>query len=270
MSTPRLKSNPLAGANTQALTKQTHGIELSAIRYVSPKTLFVNPLNEQFFTAEKERYFEELREDIEERGILVPLIARRDGILLAGHNRLRVAQMLDLPAVPVQFVEQDLDGKSEREFVIKDNLVRRQLTAEQRTKLYEALYENFYERIALRHEYGTPKNMRQETAIQPLTAKRIADDTGQKVNSVQKQLQQYDKQMAETARRSQEEIAVFSVERSPEMLRARERAAERNVTMSLEEIRKQITRDDVSAEWQKAQLRRMQREAANLAKMLGI
>jgi ParB-like chromosome segregation protein Spo0J len=151
--------------------------------------------------------------DIKERGIVVPLIAKNDGTLLAGHNRLAIAEKLNLGKVPVQYLEDTLDEQREKEFIIKDNIFRRQHAAEEWLGLYRTLYPDFEQRLAA---HGRPtadmkraaakgdekadksalaKNGKKSAAKntilkadEPLTVKKIARDTGQTTAAVQKQL----------------------------------------------------------------------------------
>jgi ParB-like chromosome segregation protein Spo0J len=123
-----------------------------------------------------------LEQDIRERGIVVPLLAKEDGTLLAGHNRLIVAEKLNLKFVPVQYVKQHISEHEEQVFVIKDNLLRRQFTGAEWMQIYRRLYPDFDARIADGNKAGKPK-------AAALTARIIANDTGQKVEAVRKQLQ---------------------------------------------------------------------------------
>lgn len=125
-------------------------IPLKPVKDVSVNDVRVNPNNTLFFKTESKEYFQRLEEDIRKRGILVPLIAKKDGTLLAGHNRLAIAKQIGLPLVPVQFVDEDkydISPEAEREFVVKDNLLRRQFTAQEWIEVYRQLYPNFDERI---------------------------------------------------------------------------------------------------------------------------
>ncbi|MFY8001798.1 MAG: ParB/RepB/Spo0J family partition protein [Candidatus Kapaibacteriota bacterium] len=194
----KIKNNPLAELtvtkqeNVQAL----EGIRMTEIRYVAPEKLQPNPLN-SIFPQESEAYFDELSADIHERGITDPLVAKPDGTLLTGHNRLTIAKRLGLPRVPVRYVQTGIEDETkELEFVIKDNLLRRHLTDGQRIMLYERLYPNFHERRKKAIDYGTslsrggggdaitpPKDM--------LTVQEIASATGQKPENVKQQLARF-------------------------------------------------------------------------------
>jgi hypothetical protein len=181
----KLKPN-LAEINEFAPAKMLQNYVTPDVKTVEISTLRPHPHNKKYFRTESADYFERLREDVQKRGIVVPLIAKKDGVLLAGHNRLEVAKQLGLKYVPVQYVHRDLSNDQEQEFLIKDNLLRRQFTGDEWIDIYRRLYPNFEEAVIHERLKGRAKG-----GIKTLTAKTIADDTGQKVSAVQKQLQKF-------------------------------------------------------------------------------
>jgi hypothetical protein len=204
---PRLQNNPLSWMETKKVEIQ--GTRLSDVQHISPFKLKQNPLNSDFFREEGDDYFERLQNDIQERGIIVPLLAKKDDILLAGHNRLRVALKLGLETVPVQYVLDTLAESAEREFIIKDNLYRRQFSTAEWIHLYKKLYPDFDHQIQQETRGGGQKwakaASKTEHSVllgdeslpstpQRLTAQKIADDTGQNLSAVQKQLTKYRKE----------------------------------------------------------------------------
>ena len=162
------------------------GIKTSDIERVSVQALKDNVLNKKYFVEESAEYFEQLKNDIEQRGIIVPLIAKEDGTLLAGHNRLRVARSLGYETVPVQYVLEDLPDEEERGFLVKDNLLRRQLTNEQKISLYKMLYPEFEERF-LNPTILTKAGRKSKTDTS-LTLEQVARETGQSVSAVKVQV----------------------------------------------------------------------------------
>lgn len=146
-------------------------IILSDIKKISVNKLKKNISNDKFFRTETGKYFDDLATDIQKRGILVPLIAKKDGTLLAGHARLLVAQGLGIKMVPVQFVEQDLSPDAEVEFIIKDNLLRRHLAPDERFELYRTIIKNFDERVSLKNtKVGVSiKELAEKTGLNPKT-----------------------------------------------------------------------------------------------------
>lgn len=159
----------------------TH-LRLSPVTPVRCGLLKEHPLNKELFAEESDAYFERLREDVKERGILVALIARRDGTLLAGHNRLRVAKELGFATVPVAYLSENekdkLTTEQEKAFLIKDNLFRRQFSGEEWIQTYRKLYPDFDEQVM-------------QASRSSLNAAQIAADTGQSKAAVQKQLQKF-------------------------------------------------------------------------------
>jgi hypothetical protein len=193
---------------------EIQGTRLSDVQHISPLKLKTNPLNSDFFHEESDTYFDRLRADIQERGIIVPLLAKKDDTLLAGHNRLRVASELGLETVPVQYVLDTLAENAEREFIIKDNLYRRQFSTAEWIHLYKKLYPEFdtqiqqetrgggqkWSKIGSKTEHSVLKGGTSPAPVAPrLTAQKIADDTGQKLSAVQKQLTKYRREIETVA-----------------------------------------------------------------------
>lgn len=171
------------------------GVKLSRVKKVKPSKLKENPLNQQFFRKESEEYFAKLTSDIKERGVIVPLIAKKDGTLLAGHNRLKIAYNIGLKKIPVQYVKNGLDDENEKQFVIKDNLLRRQLTHDDRIELYRVLYTNFNNRILKETRGGDRKSDKSKIkrSSDPLiddilTAEKIAKEIGKPLGTVKRDL----------------------------------------------------------------------------------
>lgn len=100
-----------------------HGIELSDVLYVPTSTLSASPLNDYPPLAAPE--MAELVTDIKEKGILVPLISRPDGVIVCGHNRHRAALTAGLERVPVQRILSPLTDALEREIMKSENDRRR-------------------------------------------------------------------------------------------------------------------------------------------------
>lgn len=180
------------------------------IENVEVGALTANPLNADVFKRESEEYFANLTEDIRKRGIVVPLLAKRDGTLLAGHNRLEIAKRLGLKYVPVQYVQEQLSTEAEREFLIKDNLFRRQFSGNEWIEIYRRLVPN-YDAIIQRDGRGGDRKSEQgtkdtaktrekkikkdsvlfdfETATQDDLVQYLHKETGASVAAIQKRIQ---------------------------------------------------------------------------------
>lgn len=145
-------------------------IKLGPIQMVEPKRLKRNPKNEKFFKTESKQYFDILRDDIRARGILDPLVSRRDGMLLAGHNRLTIAEEQKIKTVPVRYVENNLTDAEETAFIIKDNTHRRHLSYGERMRLYKKLIKNFNKRILEHGKLGlSNQDIASATGLNPAT-----------------------------------------------------------------------------------------------------
>lgn len=132
-----------------------HGIELSDVLYVPTSTLSANPLNDYPPLAAPE--MAELVTDIKEKGILVPLISRPDGVIVCGHNRHTAATAAGLERVPVQRILSPLTDDLEREIMKSENDRRRggNWSREEKEKF---IRENFGEAIAEDRRGGDRKS----------------------------------------------------------------------------------------------------------------
>lgn len=168
------------------------GITLLPVQEINPEMLKANPDN-KIFKPLSESDYRRLRDDIQERGVIDPLIIRQDRVLLTGHNRLRIALELKLKSIPVRKVESGLKPKDERKFLVLDNLLRRQLTAEEK----ESLILEFYKEEILQDNRGGDRKSQKtvegkiKSEISPLIkkeslSKKIERETGIKEATVKK------------------------------------------------------------------------------------
>lgn len=147
-------------------------IKLTNVEKVEITKLKLNPLNKHFFNTSGGAHLDNLYRDIEKRGILVPLIAKGDGTLLAGENRLLIAKELKFKKVPVQFVKGFISKDNEKEFIIKDNLLRRHLSPVERKELYKYLIPGFEEKIMITNSKKVGVNaseIAEKTGLNPKT-----------------------------------------------------------------------------------------------------
>jgi ParB-like nuclease domain len=161
--------------------------------------LRMNPRNAEIFRQESEEYFARLREDIRTRGIVVPLIAKKDGTLLAGHNRYTIAKELNLQYVPVEYVKEELSEEREQEFLIKDNLLRRQFTTQEWISIYTKLYPDF-EQTYLGDDDARRTNGK--NVQKSLTIGQIANETGQSEGKIKMQIKRERERRTSTQRAS--------------------------------------------------------------------
>ncbi len=153
ISIPRPGTKTSVAADLPVLKR--HGIELSDVLYVATSTLAANPLNDYPPLAAPE--MAELVTDIKEKGILVPLISRPDGVIVCGHNRHTAAIAAELERVPVQRILSPLTDELEREIMKSENDRRRggNWSREEKEKF---IRENFGEAIAEDRRGGDRKS----------------------------------------------------------------------------------------------------------------
>ncbi|UML80572.1 ParB N-terminal domain-containing protein [Leptospira kirschneri] len=117
------------------------GVTLNPIvKMVSPSSLKPNPRND--FDPLSEEEYTSLKENIALNGILDALTAKKDGTLVTGENRYRIALELKehedegvrrrVESIPVRYYMNELTAEEEYDILEGDNLFRRHLTAEQR------------------------------------------------------------------------------------------------------------------------------------------
>lgn len=75
--------------------------------------------------------YNQMLEDIERRGIQVPLDITPDGVVMDGRTRLTIARTLAIPEVPVRVIE----GADPFDYMVRAALMRRDLTKSQRAML---------------------------------------------------------------------------------------------------------------------------------------
>lgn len=150
------------------------GIELSDIQFISPHRLQPNPLNEYPLLSEEE--MDELVSDISEKGILVPLIAKLDNILVCGHNRRVAAIRAALDLVPVQRILTELTEALERDIMKSEN-DRRRGGSWSREKKEQFIQENFAKELEEDHRGGDRKSeaIREQKLNSPLNDGNIPD-----------------------------------------------------------------------------------------------
>jgi len=189
-----------AEAEQVTAPEQATGLPLSPVRRLAPGKIKTSKKNKAAFAPLSLPEFDRLKADIEERGVLVPLILKADKTLIAGHNRLNAVNALNRErkkkgepplTVPVQYVETELLPKAEKAFVIKDNLLRRQLTPETTAQLLAQLYPEVFNStgkgkrkkdtvslLDVASEVGIPEKKVKRAKETHQRAKAIADKSG--------------------------------------------------------------------------------------------
>ncbi len=106
---------------------------------VETKKLKEHPFNLETFRDTQGYDFDALKEDIRKNGIKTELHITPDYVVLCGHQRLKAAKELGLKTIPYKIVSGLKTEEQEKEYIIKDNLLRRHLSTEQRMLLFAEL-----------------------------------------------------------------------------------------------------------------------------------
>ncbi len=154
--------------------EKTHGLRLSNI--AQQKLIFfrVNPDNSVFEEMKHDHYLDNLEKDIKDNGILHPLIATQDGLLIEGHSRLGIAQKLNLPTIPCRLILDELTSQQLKERVYLGNLNRFEITPDHRTALFAALYPDYFlsSRDEHQHRSKPVQELAKEMGVSPRQVQR--------------------------------------------------------------------------------------------------
>lgn len=147
---------------------------LGPVIKVNPSSIKLNPKNSDF-QSDKRVGWEKFVADVKEHGIHDAVILRPDYTLLAGERRTEAALNVGLESIPARIYYGDLKGEKERQFIIRDNLHRRQLTADRRVELIQVLYakELKEDNRGKRANTNLAKTVAEEMSLPVGTAKRV-------------------------------------------------------------------------------------------------
>jgi ParB-like chromosome segregation protein Spo0J len=144
------------------------------IEFVPIDTITAHPLSLEVFGELDIMRIEDLKEDIEERGLQYPLEVDNQNRVICGSQRLRAITDLRWDTVPIIRQSELKTEDSIREHLLKDNVLRRQLTPGQMYKAGKEL-----ERI---YGVGAEERMKDGVALRPNergdTRDRVAADLG--------------------------------------------------------------------------------------------
>ena len=108
--------------------------------------------------------YEELKSDIEERGVMIPIEYDEDGNVLDGHHRIKACQELGITIWP-RMIRQGMTADEKRSHALMLNLARRHLTNEQRKTLWVEMRQSGMTLEAIAVADGTVSRKTIERAI---------------------------------------------------------------------------------------------------------
>ncbi len=134
--------------------------------------------NKEFFEDIKGSDYDALKEDIKQNGIKVELHITKSNTILCGHQRWEIAKDIKLKDVPVRVIDIDeSDENKVKEYVIKDNLLRRHLSTEQKYILIATLSEVYENPTGADHKSKEYQDARVASGSEDVLTK-TAKDTG--------------------------------------------------------------------------------------------
>lgn len=161
------EASPRPGSSSQKIYIPK-GVTLNPIvKMVKPESLKPNPKND--FDPLNEDEYASLKENIALNGILDALTARKDGTLVTGENRYRIALELKehedevvrrrVENIPVRYYMNELTPEEEYDILEGDNLFRRHLTPEQKKeRLKKRILRKYKDDLVLDNRGGDRKS----------------------------------------------------------------------------------------------------------------
>lgn len=122
--------------------------------YKDPYLSLLPPLSESDYNT--------LKDDISERGLIVPIVIDEQNNIIDGHNRLRIAAELGLTEIPFD-IRLNLSEEEKRQLALDLNLHRRHLDKEQRAGFALQMRQNGMSYRAIGDKLGvTPMTARED------------------------------------------------------------------------------------------------------------
>lgn len=115
------------------------GVKFGSEMNVPVKMLTHHPENRRLFPDEATEDDDVFLEDIRQNGIHTAIIINRKDQVLCGNRRLRLSRKLELTHIPAKYITTNITEKQEIDLMIRDNLIRRQLSVEQRKRVMKSL-----------------------------------------------------------------------------------------------------------------------------------
>ncbi|NIZ47668.1 ParB/RepB/Spo0J family partition protein (plasmid) [Entomospira nematocerorum] len=160
---------------------KANGLVLSAVQLKEISFFSMNAMNSIFEGLKSREYYEQLKRDIAQDGIVNALIALPDGQLIEGHSRLQVAKELGLPTVPVRFILSTLSQDEIKRRVYLGNLNRFEIPSDMRLILFAEVYPDYFHATPQELDQSHQRQVageKEEIIIRPTTAKIVAKAMG--------------------------------------------------------------------------------------------
>ncbi len=166
-----------AGESLRRLNQTEKEIEIVTIFTKNLKSLpAIKELSDLIPLSPNE--YDAMKEDIQKRGIQVPLAISPQYGVICGSTRWKIAEELGLETVPCIIIS--LKDNDLIKYAANDNLMRRQLSSDQRRKLVQKLLS-----MAGKRQTGRPRGTKDKTT--PVTKMEIAKAVGVSTSTVSRE-----------------------------------------------------------------------------------
>lgn len=157
---------------------------LGPVVKIDPSVVKLNPKNDDFNKDTKGPDWDKFVQDVKDHGIHDPIIVRPDYTLLAGERRTLAIREIGKSEIPARIYYGDLKGENEKRFIIRDNLLRRQLSPERQASLVAKLYakELTTDNRGKRVKKNLAKTVSEELNMPLGTAKRVVAKARKEAN----------------------------------------------------------------------------------------
>lgn len=149
--------------------------------------LKIDPEFESIIPPLTDEEFNQLRENILEKDEVINPILTWNNVIIDGHNRWKIIR--DNPGIPFNTYEMIFaDRNDAKEWIIKNQLGRRNITAEQRLRLIGQMQENRKKSVGEHkgNQYSEKMELGQNEPIPKSTAAQIAEEVGVSESTVKR------------------------------------------------------------------------------------
>lgn len=175
---PGIAPEPSGGFTLGVEENKAQGLLLSAVQFKKLDLFRTNEMNIVFEELKSPEYYDQLKRDIAQDGIINALIAMPDGELIEGHSRLRIAKELDYKTVPVRYILNTLTEGEIKRRVYLGNLNRFEIPSDMRLALFAEVYPDYFHETPDKLAQSHQRSEGEDGEHKPTTAKSVAKAMG--------------------------------------------------------------------------------------------
>jgi ParB-like chromosome segregation protein Spo0J len=212
------------------MTINTNIDKLNVTKQSEKFKITVNKEYEGLVPKLTEQEYDRLKQSIQEKGQLVPIIVNKAGVIIDGHHRNKICQELGIPQ-PRFLVREFEDDLEEKEIVIEVNAKRRHLTDFQTAELVYEIEKIEAEKAERRQKAGktlSPNELKGQA--RDIAAKRLG--------------------MSPTTYQRAKKV----IEKAPEEIKQKARSGEMSISEASNRVKREEIRQELLAEKPKIDL----------------